>query len=101
MVQELRPPNLQPFSSVGQAPESWDGGQGRPSFPRDQLGGISAGGAAGPGMSGSRCPGRAGSLSGNHQKYPQNLSAGMGGTPSQVHRSPQGGLPTPLLHRLR
>ena len=42
-----------------------------------------------------------GSISGNHQKSPQNLSAGMGGTPAQVHRSPQGGLLTPLLHRLR
>lgn len=60
MVQELRSPKPQSFSLVGQAPKSWDGGQGRPSFPRDQLGGISAGRAAGPGMSGSRCPGRAG-----------------------------------------
>ena len=55
----------------------------------------------GPACRGAGAQGGLGSLSGDHQKSPPNLSAGMEGTPAQVHRSPWGGLPTPLLHRLR
>lgn len=101
MVQELRPLTHSPSHQQVKPLRAGTVGRGDPPPPEISWVASQQEVQLGPACQGAGAQEGLESLSGDHRKSPRNLSASMGGTPAQVHRSPWGGLPTSLLHRLR